>query len=479
MNASQMLHQMCHEELSNADVNAIRRNRGFTKQETASRALLENFYLTDTGVKEMLNSLAEEEIAFLHWLAYVDEPVEIRAFTRIYGDEEGSRYGTYTQRYKPVFKKVRRTLIRKGVLLFAEDYSLLDANDKTKNERRRYRFPPQFKQFLPPLIQAPTTLEGEGEARTGLLRQKLKSVIPDEPPVEGDKAKGHKLRLVNGELHIGPNPFQLKHLLAWQRARWAVAIPSDRDLSSREERRRIIRRSKQGVIVPPIRVGTYAFAQLAEDEWIRPEQLSLPLRIFCAEAIEGEDICTTGWRWGYLAKQEVDGTIYYRSAAKRADENIEPEEYLQVSDGQDLLVNLETIPYQTIDYLNRTTELRVADADGPFLAATPSLTKIGRSLKSIQEQPLTPWLRENAPAFRHALEAAEERWGQQIIHKNLLIAKVDDLGLNVQLEEAFQNPRKVLFLPDDYIAFPQNMLREVKKVVTGAGHVIKEVENDA
>lgn len=478
MNASQMLHQMCHDELSNADVNAIRRNRGFTEQETASRALLENFYLTDTGVREMLNTLTEKEVVFLHWLAYVDEEVDIRAFTRIYGDEEGSRYGTYTQRYKPVFKKVRRTLIRKGVLLFAEDYSLPDAEDKTKNERRRYRFPPQFKRFLPPLIQAPTTLEGEGEARTGLLRKKLKSVIADEPPVEDKERKNYKLRLVNGELHIGPNPFQLKHLLDWQRSCWAAAIPfSNQEPSARDAR--IIWRSDKGVIVPPIRVATYAFAQLAEDEWIRPEQLSLPLRIFCAEAIGGEDICTTGWRWGYLARQEVDGTIYYRSAAKRTDEDVEPEDYLQVSDERHLLVNLETIPYQALDYLNRTTELHVADADGPYLAASPNLTKIGRSLKSIQEQPLTPWLRENAPTFRRALEAAEERWGQQIIHQNLLIARVDDLGLKVQLEEAFQNPRKVLFLPNDYIAFPQDMLREVKKVVTGAGHVIKEVENDA
>ena len=72
----------------------------------------------------------------------------------------------------------------------------------------------------------------------------------------------------------------------------------------------------------------------------------------------------------------------------------------------------------------------------------------------------------------------EQRWGKQIVHQDLFVAKVNDLGLKVQLERAFPNPKKVLFLPNDYIAFPRQMLTKVEKVVTEAGHVIRFVENN-
>jgi hypothetical protein len=86
------------------------------------------------------------------------------------------------------------------------------------------------------------------------------------------------------------------------------------------------------------------------------------------------------------------------------------------------------------------------------------------------------WLRENVPAFRQTLETVEQRWGQQIVHTNLLIARVSDLSLKVQLERSF--PEKVVFLPNDYLAFPQRLLPEITKVVAKSGHVIRMVEQN-
>jgi len=467
---------MCHDELSNADVNAIRENRGFSEQETASRALLENFYLSDIGVEAALNTLTHPEVVFLHWLAYIDKEVPITAFIRIYKSAQGSRYATYTERYKPVFEKVRRTLIRKGVLLFAEDHSLYDAN--TKNERRRYRFPRQFARFLPPLIQSPTKLAGAGERHADLLRRKLKTVIPGEPPIKGDIRKDYELQLVNGDLYMGAHPFKTERLLEWQRVCWSSAMPfSYQNMDEHEVT--IIWRSDQGYVVPPIQTVTYVFSRLAEDEWLRPGQLSQPLRVFCNTSIKAEDICESGWRWGCLVRQTVDDVTYYRPATIGRDTDVTPQDYLCAFDEQDLLVNLETIPYPALDLLKCSADLRVADVDGPYLTASPSLVKIGRSLKSLQGQALTAWLQEHAPTFRRTLEMAEARWGKQIVHQHLLIAQVNDLGLRVQMEETFQDPLKVRFLPNDYIVCPRDMLKAVRKVVAGAGHVIKEVTNDA
>ena len=56
MDPNQMLHQMCHDILSDADVKAIGKARGFSSKETSTRALLENFFLTPIGVREALET---------------------------------------------------------------------------------------------------------------------------------------------------------------------------------------------------------------------------------------------------------------------------------------------------------------------------------------------------------------------------------------------------------------------------------------
>jgi len=504
MNTSQMLHQMCYEALSNADINVIRKNRGFSEQETASRALLENFLLSDTGVADALGALTEKEIVFLHLLKFVGEEVAIPLFTRLYDDMNQPSYGSYTQRYKPVFKEVRRALIRKGILLFAEDHSLWDVN--TKSERRRYRFPQQFERFLPSPIQSTKQLAGEGDIRSGILRQKLKEVLPNEPPVgmPYDVNRQYELKLVDGDLRIGTKPFRVEHLLEWQRACWTASVPRSERYAGKSKVKGVWRRER-GPVVPPVEAAAYVFSQLEEEAWIRADQLSLPLQIFCDEAassrdvaaasshdvaaassrvrsgVRGEEVCRAGWRWGYLARQKVDGVTYYRRAESKTEPDTDPQYYLYAPNGcrdRDLIVNLETIPYQKLEYLDQISDLRNADVSGPCLAASPNLVKMGRSLRTIQEQPLTQWLRENAPAFRQALETVEQRWGKQIVHQGLIVAKVNDLGLKVQLERAFPDSRKALFLPDDYIAFPRQMLAKVETVVTKAGHVIRLMENN-
>ncbi len=57
MDLSPILAQMCHEGFSQADLNAIARARGFRKQETASRATFESFFLSTIGVENALAAL--------------------------------------------------------------------------------------------------------------------------------------------------------------------------------------------------------------------------------------------------------------------------------------------------------------------------------------------------------------------------------------------------------------------------------------
>ena len=50
MNQTEMLHQMCHEVLAEADVRAICKNRGLPNQAASSRPMLESLFLSDAGV---------------------------------------------------------------------------------------------------------------------------------------------------------------------------------------------------------------------------------------------------------------------------------------------------------------------------------------------------------------------------------------------------------------------------------------------
>lgn len=473
MDTLKMLHQMCHDELSQADVNAIRKSRGFSEQETATRALLENFYLSETGVEAAMATLTNDEVVFLHLLALIGDEVPIPAFARLYPDLDRPEHGTYTQCYKPLFDHIRETLIRKGLLIFAEDPQ---SGADTQNERRRYRFPQAFERFLPPPIRDVRRFETPGDGQPDILRQKLCEIMPDAPAIKVPKfiESAYALALVEGDLHIGGKIFELEHLLAWQRVCWDTAAPEPK--SKRDYR--WYTHDERKPSISPVEATIYLLSHLAPDAWVRPEQLANPLRIFHGQEIDSAAVCQAGHQWGRLARREVNGAPYYRLTPLEAEAAVEPEDYLSVeSDG--LALNLGRIPYDALTYLNRIADLHIADGKDMHLTATPSVIKTGRWMALVRNHTLTPWLRANAPAFRTTLETVEARWGHHIIHENVLVAEIDDLGLQAQLTHAFQDDHNVVFLTDTVMAFPQNKLREVQRMIDKAGHVIKVVAHDA
>jgi hypothetical protein len=474
-----MLHQMCHEELSTAAVNAIRRNRGFSREETATRALLENFYLSETGVGEVVGTLTDEEVVFLHLLVCLGDQVEIPTFARLYTDVDRNEYGTYTQRYKPIFKRVRRALIRKGILLFAEDPA---SSADTQNERRRYRFPSAFERFLPSPVRDVHRFQGPGDHRKEILREKLRELTSDGPTVEEPKGirEEYALDLVDGDLWMGAEPFRVERLTAWQRACWQASVPTDRSKMSHLD---LVRIGRQGPVVPPVETVIYCLSQLERDVWVRADQLAAPLRIFYNREVDSELVCRAGWRWGALARREEDGLVTYRLAFEDLDRegSCPPDAWLHLSeqgDGEGLRVDLERVPYDDLAFLDSIVDYRTTEGEDAALVAIPNAVKMGRRMEAVQAHSLTPWLRQHVPDFREALVRVEARWGRYIVHENLLVAQVDDLGLKVQLERAFEGSKDVVFLSDNVLAFSQDLLSKVERVVAGTGNVIKVVEND-
>ena len=456
-----MQSKMVHEELSNADVNAIAKTRGFSKKEKASRAVFENFLLSEIGVEEVMSTLATEEIALLHLLSAIDRPVDISFFARHYGHAgEGQKYyrGTFNQQYKSTFKKVRYGLIRRGILLFVEDDS---ASGDTILERRRFRFPPKFSSFLPPMVNPEHTYDGEGNFRgESVLREKLAEILNQNLD---PRRHSHMLSISNGNLLIGKRYFQTKLLQDWQSVRWERNIHAEY-------------LSKQ-INLPLITAITLIFSQLQPLEWIHPSQLKTPLKILChgRKIPPGTEICQQGWNGGNLAKHTVDGVSYYRMPVPqketRADELPDFTTYLSPQD-ESVWVDLKRIPYHQLEILNRIAYLEITNGK---LIAMSNLTKLGWADPNVWNLPLTQWLAENISSFETTLQLVKERWGRQIVHENLFIAKVEDLSLKVQIERSFSDPSLMLSLSNNFIAFPREQLPKIKKIVSKAGYVIKTI----
>jgi hypothetical protein len=174
-----MLKQMCKSDLNDSDIKAICKSRGFPAKEATSRDIFENFFISTIGIKEALNSLTYEEVVFLHLFNKINKEVDIEYFKRLYGcagPVNGYYYGTFTKQYKETFKKVKNNLVQKGVLIIIEQESYTGS---ARMERWRFRFPPEFGEFLPPVVRA-SKFEEAGDFKREVLRDKLLEIIRGE-----------------------------------------------------------------------------------------------------------------------------------------------------------------------------------------------------------------------------------------------------------------------------------------------------------
>lgn len=454
-----MLKQMCKSELNDSDLKAICKSRGFPAREATSRDIFENFFLSMIGIKEALNSLTYEEVVFLHLLNKINKEVGIEYFERLYGCARpagGYDYRTFNQRYKETFKNVKNNLVRKGVLIFIER-EVYTAS--TKLERLRFRFPPEFGNFLPPIVKTSKFKEA-GDFKREILRDKLLEIIGGEQKQSPfSKERSFTLTIKDGDLSIGAEKFRVSHLLKWQRACWQASVEANTRVQSGD--------------MTPIEVTRYALSQLQEHEWLPADALAVMLKIFTGEEKDhhGEHICEVGWEWGCLVKVVADGKTYYRLPEDFPEDTTSPEHYLQIRHDGTVALNLMTIPYTALEVL---ASVSILDVHNSNLEAAASLIKIGNALETFRKNNVFEWLRENSPVFHTAIEMAQKRWGKQIIHENLMIARVKDLSLKVQIENSFADPKSLVSLPNDYIAFPCELLPAIQKLVETSGHVIKK-----
>ena len=458
MNMQIMLKQMCKTDLNDSDIKAICKSRGFPEKEATSPDIFENFFLSTIGIKEVLNSLTYEEVVFLHLLNKIDEEVDIEYFERLYGCVNPSGkydYRTFNQQYKETFNKVKNNLIRKGVLIIIEQEVY---HASSRMERWRFHFPPEFADFLPPVVRA-SKFNKVGDFKSEILRDKLLEIIggkQKQSPLS--KERSFTLTIKDGDLYIGAEKFRVSHLLKWQQTCWHSSVGEKTRMPDGD--------------MTPIEVTLYALSQLKEQEWLPADALTVILKIFTGkESDHPEHICEVGWKWGCLAKVVADGKTYYRLPEDLMEDTTSPEHYLQVKPDGTVALDLMTTPYSALEML---ASVSILDVHNSKLRAAASLIKIGNAQETFRKNNVFEWLKENSSGFRTAIEMVQKRWGKQIIHENLMIARVKDLSLKVQIEKSFADPKILVRLPNDHIAFPCDQLPAIQKLVEKSGHVIKK-----
>ncbi|NQE54501.1 hypothetical protein C5S29_13005 [ANME-1 cluster archaeon GoMg3.2] len=451
-----MLRDMYDAALTAADLRVICKSRDFYSDEVSSTPLFESVFLTEKGLKSAFGSLTQAEIALLHVLNFINKAVDVTFFEYFYGDRDSDtgHYQSFATRYTDIFKKVRVSLVRKGILLFAESANTWGRT--TKLERWQFRFPEEFYPFLPSPFTAPEIFDARSGIRNDIFRRKIKQVvtgtrIPDE-------STGYVLRLSHGKLQIKGHEYRMKYLKKWQVESWHASAMLE------------TKTRKGGV--HPLQLVIYVLSQLNQNEWILPDDLSIFWNILYPEgkAPDNRNICETGWNWGYLLKQELKGQSYYRLAGTL--DTQEPESYLRVTGNQPVILDLETVPYENLDLLVQISKMAVLDSQ---LQISPDLIAIGNAQSMVRNHPLTLWLSTNSSLFREVIEKVDKRWGKLVIHENLMVARIMDLSLVVKLQRSF--PDQIKPIAKNVIAFPRDSLPAIQKLAAGAGYVIKTVKD--
>ena len=467
MDKDEMLKRMCQFGLSQADINAICKIRGLPPACLKSRELFQFNFLTDTGIEETMASLNEKQILFIHLLNATGGERDITFFSRLYKQAYPGHYGyTFNDKYKVVFKKVKTELIRKGLLLYAEEPK--GWSNTTVLERQRFMFPINFSPLLPPPAK-PVLIDEPGDKieRKDILRDKLAEILETgkAPDSQSDSVQG-KLHIKDGKLLLGKSPFTVKRLKGWNRSRWANSVAIDP-------------RSGNSLL-SPVAFINYALSFLKEREWAVPDDV-LPLWKIAYPAVTNlPDIrssCEKGFKRGCLEKITRDGKTFYRSLKIDTDPGKrKPEDFLSIADDKFITIDLSCIPLDTLEWLSAICNMSIWQ--GRF-TAQPDLVKISHVLGKINPRPTFVWLQEHHKALGRIVRAIKKQEGKTVVHNNLMIARVRDLSLKVLLEKKFTDIKKRVSLSDEFISFPVNMFPEIQKVVTKSGHAAKFVDANA
>lgn len=430
------------------------------------------YFLSDEGLPRLMKQLSQEEVIVLHVLAFNQWITDVSVFEAAYIQlPKPMKYyyigrETFTQRYGSVLKAVQANLVQKGLLIKYED--ALGGNSKT--ERQRFLFPTEFAAHLHSPFSDLRGLPTTGKTTYENIRKEIKQAIQSSP-----KPTLSGLALIHKKLYLKKDLLNSDGLAEIQLRQWRL------DNSA------LILSSQYFDEGKPLTAFIFHhLKQLDTNQWLSEKSVATLLSVWDDPKKRNElDIdkkypsrynakrfFEAGWKAGLMEKQTKAGTPYYRLAAESSDAT-DFGKHLKIKEDGTLLINLTTVPLSALVILNQLATFQTNLPAGNVLK--PDLVNISSLSADLWKYPLIDWLKENAPTFKVAFAQYKKKYGKEIIHNNLLVAKVTDLSVRVLVEKGLQKEGQLVVLSDEFIAFPKSALSLVERIITKSGNVIKRV----
>ena len=443
---------MCQTVLTKADMKAIASARGFDKQCLLSGDKFEKYFHSVIGLDHVFNTLSPDEQVFLHYMG--NAWVDVKFFAPLYkkaSEENARRHETFTQRYSETYKIVLDKLIRKGVLVVRESYG------DSKLERWRFQVFELFSTLLTSPFIKTFQFDAEATVDDSLLRHKIAGCITT-------KATKKFLDIVHidgGELRFGEGKLSTAALQSWQYKKWySESISEMKSFFFDGSFEQLFKKQVIG-----------AFERLAKNTWVKPASLKALLKFitYPGEPLNHDKVIEVGYALGCLKKATRDGESYYTPSHLFDENTLDPGVYLEASnDG--FIINIQKIPFHNLAQLTRFGHFDVLKKNLYIHFKFTALTKMDTDFI---QSPLLHWMRQQLPLLENQVNQIELKHGKIILHKNLLIAKMNDLRLKAHLMKAYHGVKEVIFLPNDYLVLPRAMKPELERLIKKAGYAIR------
>lgn len=444
-------HENFYNNLSRADRNSICKFRGIPKKVANSKKLFVKQFLTDKGVDEALESLDPLEYLGIFIIAHFNDDYKVDFFKKIYDYEPAAGFdATFNQRYKDLYKVVRKKLVRKGILGFFHSKS--DRSAKSKLEKRVF--------YVPSRIADKLSFPFKAHRIDKEYWKKNRKYLLDGIMTDFYQNIESQVGIKDGDLYHDSKPFKSEFLISDWIDYWQDCIDAPGWVHFNSQKFYQI---------------LYFLSMLPDKSWLSEKDFDSFLDIMLYD----------NYNTGYIEKKKggirskilfqyiENDQIYYQSTPELLYRyNIENPNSWHQEDEQALIIKLENTAPHTLKEVVMISDFKISQNR---LIAIPSFIKMGRAKKSDYEFKIINWLINNYPFYQKVFEKVQQLRGSELVHTNLEIAKLGDIKLKAILEKKFAESSKILFLDNNYIVFLPSLLPKIEKLLQREGLSIKQV----
>ncbi len=459
MNDSQMVLKM-FANLTQSDRKSICASRGFERDISTMSSMFTDAFLSKDGLPEVMETLSAEDSRMLNLLLFC-RPVGVSFFASLYsGQDADKQWGTYNELYRPVFKKVKKSLISKGVLIMTIAPKSYDS--RSVLERHKFSIPVRFEPWVPLPFGEIHMAKDPGECMHEAVREKVRALVTDaaEQPSDTKETDAYD----DTKKTIKCKWFTVSKLRNVLYHEWDKVFT------------RATRRYTDGVTTSLSRTLFGILSRLKDNQWVACNEIEPFLEVLCrrVDKPDAVQVCDRGLQCGLLARLCTAGKMYYRPAAPDISPDEDPSLWLRSNANDGCTLDIGKTPLEGLELIAAISNIEIRNGK---LTVTPDIPTIGHASASLHEQSLIRWLDREITPYRDAFATVRKRAGKTVLHKNLMIARVGDFSLKMKIIKIFsRESSKIVELPGEYIAFPINEFNTVCKVVSKAGFAVKTIE---